>query len=52
MNPRDGIVTQRRLQHRYSLSAPAVSNVIGSQGFSNAAPLIWNQLPFEIRSEA
>ena len=37
-----------RSQDQHLLLEPAVSTVIGSRGFSYAAPSIWNKLPLEI----
>jgi len=35
---------------KHLLLEPAASTVIGSRGFSYAAPSVWNKLPLKIRS--
>jgi len=37
---------------KHLLLEPAASTVIGSRGFSYAAPSIWNKLPLKIRSSS
>ena len=41
-----------RSQDKHLLLGPAVSTVIGSRGFSYAAPSIWNKLSLEIRNSS
>jgi len=39
-----------RSQDKHLLLEPAVSTIIGSWGFSHAAPSVWNKLPVENRN--
>ena len=41
-----------RSQYKHLLLQPTVSTVIGSRGFSYAAPSTWNKLPLEIRNSS
>jgi len=41
-----------RSQDKHLLAVAAVSILIGSQGFSYAAPSIWNKIPVEIRNSS
>ena len=39
-----------RSQDKHLLLEPAISTIIGSWGFSHAAPSVWNKLPVENRN--
>jgi len=44
--------SQSPVTGKHLLSEPAVSTVIGSRGFSYAAPSVWNKLPLEIHNSS